>query len=203
MKVRGKKEKEKPKSKESKKPDTEPQEAVSPEQKRKLEDEAVIEIRQGVTKSGVQKAGAPFVPPGWSEKYKAALGPYKQFLKQHADKFVLLDDQKGGFMIRLPDQLEPPSIPDKKVWEKHILKAWMEYCKVVPRDERDFRGGFLAVLPKSARVGPKSPKSQPQSPVMVPKSPCLTATSPSLGPAKVTGKRKASQDGAAKKKAKQ
>ena len=53
----------------------------------------------------------------------------------------------------------------------------MEYCKarsanvlaviaatwqVVPRDERDFRGGFLAVLPKSARVGPKSPKSQPQ-----------------------------------------
>ena len=57
-----------------------------------------------------------------------------------------------------------------------------------------------------------------RSPVMVPKSPCLTATSPSLGPAKVTGlsaafagshgagdslagKRKASQDGAAKKKA--
>ena len=39
-----------------------------------------IELRQGVSKIGVQKAGAPFVPPDWSEKYKPILGPYKQSL---------------------------------------------------------------------------------------------------------------------------
>ena len=36
--------------------------------------------RQGVSKIGLQKAGAPFVPPEWSEKYKPILGPYKQSL---------------------------------------------------------------------------------------------------------------------------
>lgn len=37
-------------------------------------------VRQGVSKIGVQKAGAPFVPWDWSEKYKPVLGPYKQLL---------------------------------------------------------------------------------------------------------------------------
>ena len=41
--------------------------------------------RQGVSKIGVQKAGAPFVPPDWSEKYKPILGPYKQSLGMDKD----------------------------------------------------------------------------------------------------------------------
>ena len=37
--------------------------------------------RQGVRVAGNQKAGAPFVPEGWAEKYKPALGSYKQPLR--------------------------------------------------------------------------------------------------------------------------
>eukprot|EP00434_Breviolum_minutum_P030160 symbB.v1.2.026672.t3/scaffold2684.1/size75764/4 len=162
------------------------------------------EVPQGVSKSGVQKAGSPFVPADWSEKYKPALGQYKQFLKDHPEDFVLITDKNGDFIIRLPDQLDPPSIPDKKVWEKHLLKAWMEYCKAVPRQERDFRGGFLSTLPKIALATAKSPKVSPQSPILAPKSPGLSfAAEPKLEK-KTKGKRKANEkdDAGPKKKLK-
>lgn len=177
---------------------------VPSQEKQKLTEEAIAEIRQGVSKSGVQKAGSPFVPADWSEKYKPALGQYKQFLKDHPEDFVLITDKNGDFIIRLPDQLDPPSIPDKKVWEKHLLKAWMEYCKAVPRQERDFRGGFLSTLPKIALATAKSPKVSPQSPILAPKSPGLSfAAEPKLEK-KTKGKRKANEkdDAGPKKKLK-
>ncbi|CAE7568857.1 Cyp40 [Symbiodinium pilosum] len=189
-------------------------------EKARLADEAIAAIQQGVRIAGSQKAGAPFVPENWSDKYKPALGSYKQFLKDHPDKFVLIADKDGSFVIRLPDQVDPPSIPDKKVWEKHLVKAWMAYCKVVPRPQRDFKGGFLAMLPKHAlrlrgAKQPSSPKSAPsQSPRLSPKpspklSPKLSPKfSPSLPPKSasklgVKGKRKAgSKDAEVGKKAK-
>lgn len=177
---------------------------VSPKEKKKLTEQAIAEIRQGVSKIGVQKAGAPFVPPDWSEKYKPILGPYKQFLKDHSDEFVLVTEKSGDFIIRLPDQLDPPSIPDKKVWEKHLLKAWMQYCKVVPREGRDFRHGFLSVLPKTALATAKSAKVPPQSPILTPKSPGLSfAAEPSMPNTTKKGKRKADEkDSAGSKKKK-
>ncbi|CAK9051490.1 unnamed protein product [Durusdinium trenchii] len=138
--------------------------------------------RQGVTQAGMQKAGCPFVPADWAEKYKPVLGPYKQFLKEHAEDFVLVTEKNGDFIIRLRDQLDPPSIPNKKDWEKQLLKAWMGYCQAVPREERDFRGSFLAALPKAALATAHSgsPKVSPQSPILSPKSPGLSFAEPSL-----------------------
>lgn len=173
---------------------------VSPKEKKKLTEQAIAEIRQGVSKIGVQKAGAPFVPPEWSEKYKPILGPYKQFLKDHSDEFVLVTEKSGDFIIRLPDQLDPPSIPDKQVWEKHLLKAWMQYCKAVPREGRDFRHGFLSVLPKTALATAKSAKAvPPQSPILTPKSPGLSfAAEPGTPNTTKKGKRKADEKDSAK-----
>eukprot|EP00438_Fugacium_kawagutii_P024260 Skav223121 [mRNA] locus=scaffold419:817722:822072:- [translate_table: standard] len=74
---------------------------VSEKERKKLTAEAIAEIRQGVSKIGVQKAGAPFVPWDWSEKYKPVLGPYKQFLKDHSDEFVLVTEKNGDFIIRI------------------------------------------------------------------------------------------------------
>ncbi|CAE7570430.1 ppiA [Symbiodinium sp. CCMP2456] len=179
-------------------------------EKARLADEAIADIEQGVRVAGNQKAGAPFVPEGWADKYKPALGSYKQFLKENPDKFTLVPDKDGNFVIRLPDQLDPPSIPDKKVWEKHLVKAWMAYCKVVPRPQRDFKGGFLAMLPKHAlrlrgAKQPSSPKSGPaQSPRLSPKpSPKLSPKRSPIAEKKSTGKREAgSKAGEVKKKKK-
>ncbi|CAE7034817.1 CYP63 [Symbiodinium sp. CCMP2592] len=167
-------------------------------EKERLADEAIAAIQQGVRVAGNQKAGAPFVPEGWAEKYKPALGSYKQFLKENPDKFALVPEKDGNFVIRLPDQLDPPSIPDKKVWEKHLVKAWMAYCKVVPRPQRDFKAGFLAMLPKHAlrlrsAKQPSSPKSGPaQSPRLSPKpSPKLSPKRSPIAENRSTGRREA------------
>ncbi|CAE7033800.1 ppiA [Symbiodinium natans] len=138
-------------------------------EKARLSEEAIAAIQQGVRTAGNQKAGAPFVPEGWSDKYKPALGAYKQFLKDHPDKFTLVPDKDGNFVIRLPDQLDAPSIPDKKVWEKHLVKAWMAYCKVVPRPQRDFKvakeraRSVAAVVPEAVPKAISEAATQPSN----------------------------------------
>ena len=51
--------------------------------------------RQGVTQAGMQKAGCPFVPADWAEKYKPVLGPYKQQLGR-TEKVVTVHKFPGG-----------------------------------------------------------------------------------------------------------
>ncbi|CAE7846174.1 fkpA [Symbiodinium necroappetens] len=74
----------------------------------------------------------------------------------------------------------------------------MAYCKVVPRPQRDFKGGFLAMLPKHAlrlrgAKQPSSPKSGPaQSPRLSPKpSPKLSPQRSPIAENRSTGKREA------------
>ena len=49
--------------------------------------------------AGNQKAGAPFVPEGWSDKYKPALGAYKQllgcFLSEPSEQGLFTDVYKN------------------------------------------------------------------------------------------------------------
>ncbi|CAE8742099.1 unnamed protein product [Polarella glacialis] len=155
-------------------------------EKAKLTQQAIEEIRKGASKIGAQKIGAPFIPENWSLRYKNALGPYKTFLKLHDDKFILVTDDNGDFVVRLPGQLEPPAIPDKKVWQKELVKAWMEYCKAIPRPQRDF-GVFMAALPKVASRLPSVPGSPAMSAAMSPRlvpqsSPLLAPGSPRRSP---------------------
>eukprot|EP00933_Yihiella_yeosuensis_P061880 TRINITY_DN6474_c2_g2_i1.p1 TRINITY_DN6474_c2_g2~~TRINITY_DN6474_c2_g2_i1.p1 ORF type:complete len:244 (+),score=60.64 TRINITY_DN6474_c2_g2_i1:162-893(+) len=180
------------------KKDNEAVKEVSPEEKAKLEAEAIEEIRRGAAKVGAQKKGSPFVPNKWAERFKPALGNYKLFLKQHSDKFIMVTDESGDFVVRLPGQVEAPFIPDKKIWQKDLTKAWMAYCLVTRKPERDFQF-FLASLPKGARslpTGPSSPAKAPlgspargplaspmMSPLRSPASPSLrAAASPLLSP---------------------
>merc|ERR1711957_8608 len=92
-------------------------------------------------------------------RYKAALGPYKMFVKTQTVKLAIADGQNGDFVIRpAGDNPEPCPVKasdGKKTkeaadWRKDLERAWGNYCREVPKAERSFEV-FASVLPKGAR----------------------------------------------------
>mmetsp|Transcript_87434 Transcript_87434/g.276235 ORF Transcript_87434/g.276235 Transcript_87434/m.276235 type:complete len:262 (+) Transcript_87434:53-838(+) len=121
-------------------------------EKEALAEEAIDEIRGFLEEAPIQKdSDPPFVPGDWGARFKGALGPYKQFLLQHPDKFtvVKIDGRSDYFILRQAGAYGKPRLPDVRPWGKGLLRAWSTYCQVVPGPRRDFKE-FLGALPKSA-----------------------------------------------------
>lgn len=177
------KEASKPK-KEEKKAKAAPADAA---EKAALVKQALAEVEAGLAKQASSQA---FVPETWATKYKPSLGPYKKFLKQHPEKFVLVTDAKGDFVIKRPGEAGAVSVPDQMPWQKDLLKAWMCYCKATERPERDLNA-FLTALPKGAKAG-LSPGSPAQKPAASPaaKAAAAPAGSPKAAPKAASGKKR-------------
>jgi len=117
--------------------------------------EVVDIILAGIADAESQKDGKSFVPAEWATTYKPKLGPYKKFLTAHPDKFALVEDGTGKFIIKRPQDVDPnhqtqaPLIKGT-TWQKKLIDAWMAYCLSVPREKRDF-DLFLEPLPRAAR----------------------------------------------------
>merc|ERR1719414_1612711 len=100
-----------------------------------------------------RKIKQAFVPQGWTKRFKGVLGPYKQFLLQHPDKFKIIEEKKGDdFLLSLAYGVERTEVQDTKPWRKGLHRAWIYYCEVVPRHKRDF-SEFISALPEAAAEG--------------------------------------------------
>lgn len=121
--------------------------------------EVVDVILAGIAEPEAQKDGKSFVPKDWSTTYKPKLGPYKKFLMAHPDKFALVEDGTGKFIIKRPEDVCPEdktnqaSAPLIKgtTWQKKLIDSWMAYCLSVPKEKRDFNL-FLSPLPRTAAL---------------------------------------------------
>eukprot|EP00927_Polykrikos_kofoidii_P074888 TRINITY_DN70945_c0_g1_i1.p1 TRINITY_DN70945_c0_g1~~TRINITY_DN70945_c0_g1_i1.p1 ORF type:complete len:182 (-),score=30.05 TRINITY_DN70945_c0_g1_i1:192-737(-) len=111
---------------------------------------AVFEIRSAIRNPDAQAGGVAFIPKRWALRYKHVLGPYKQFLRAHPDKFFLEDNGEGGFIVLDARSVEASPPPKIMTWKKSLNNAWAAYCKVVPKKGRDF-GDFLNGLPDTAQ----------------------------------------------------
>lgn len=120
-------------------------------EKAKLAVEAIEEIRGFLKEVGYQGFKEhPYIPADWANKFKPALGSYKQFLRQHPDKFTVVDEDEGaGFNLSLAGSWGKPKMPANRPWEKGLVRAWSSYCQAVPRPRRDFQE-FIGALPQSA-----------------------------------------------------
>lgn len=122
-----------------------------------LAKEVVAMILKGIAEPESQKDGKAFVPSDWSMKFKPKLGPYKKFLLAHPDEFALVEDGTGNFIIKRPQDVDPNEktkapLVKGTTWQKKLLDAWLAYCLIVPRSDRDLNA-FLAPLPRGAREG--------------------------------------------------
>jgi len=119
-----------------------------------LVQEVIAMIFKGIADPASQKDGKAFVPVEWATKYKPKLGPYKKFLQAHPDQFALVEDGAGLFVIKSPKDVEPGQVTKAPLvkgstWQKKLIDAWMAYCLLVPRENRDF-DAFCAPLPRTA-----------------------------------------------------
>merc|ERR1712008_323458 len=126
-----------------------------------LADEAIANILEGISKPEFQNGVKAYIPKGWKEKYKESLGPYKKFLREHPDRFAVVEHDAFNFTImKVGEEAPKPKKQKKKMkmpWAKMLLKAFMEWCKVTPRSERSF-AEFMAAIPTD-----KEPKSAPDN----------------------------------------
>mmetsp|Transcript_102109 Transcript_102109/g.288365 ORF Transcript_102109/g.288365 Transcript_102109/m.288365 type:complete len:240 (+) Transcript_102109:105-824(+) len=132
--------------------------AVPPEEKKKLANEAVDEILQGISLPDAQAAGQAFIPATWHIKYKPVLGGYKKFVQSQTDKLNVVNGTNGNFVVRKAGDTTaaPPTQPGcKRVigsdWRKDLERAWNTYCSVTPKHERNV-DVFSAALPNGARL---------------------------------------------------
>lgn len=119
--------------------------------------EVIDTILKGIADPEAQKDGKAFVPAMWATKFKPQFGPYKKFLQAHPEKFALIHDGTGNFVIKRPEDVDPkelkkktPTLVNGKTWQKMTIDAWMAYCLAVPREDRSF-DAFIGALPHSAR----------------------------------------------------
>uniref|UniRef100_A0A7S4QQC3 Uncharacterized protein n=1 Tax=Alexandrium monilatum TaxID=311494 RepID=A0A7S4QQC3_9DINO len=110
--------------------------------KRELSKAAVAAILEGIARPEMQNSVKAYIPSDWSAKYKKDLGPYKQFVKQHPKQFTLIDHDPCNFTVVKAGQAPKPMTRAGKKdpslsWQKQLFKAWMMYCKVTPKPDRD------------------------------------------------------------------
>merc|ERR1712232_150368 len=75
----------------------------------------------------------------------------------HPEDFALVEDGTGNFIIKRPEDVDPNEqkktpLVEGTTWQKKLLDAWLAYCLLIPREERDLNA-FLAPLPRAAREG--------------------------------------------------
>ncbi|CAK0884930.1 unnamed protein product, partial [Prorocentrum cordatum] len=141
--------------------------AVLEADKADLIKQAIEEIRTGITAPGAQEKGKAFVPKNWAARYREALGSFKAFLKSQPSEFLVVEDGQGDFTVRAASDAEPVPVPKEMPWATQLHKAWLAYCKAVPRPLRDFRGGFLAAVPgggRPASAGGGGEEREPEGP---------------------------------------
>lgn len=141
----------------SKTDDAEPPK-LSDDKRRQLAERAIAAITEGLKQQVAHTNGRrldnlpPFIPEDWASVYKPHLGAYKHFLSFHRDKFVIVEkEQPGQFFLMLREFSEELDSPAEGAWRKKLSNAWHEYCKVYPRDQRDFNV-FAQGLPPSAML---------------------------------------------------
>jgi len=129
-------------------------------QKTVLADEAIADILESISQPEFQNSVKAYIPKGWKERYKPTLGPYKKFLSEHPDRFAIVEHDAFNFTIMKVGEELPKPKQKKKVkmpWAKTLLKAFMEWCKVTPKSERNF-ADFMAAVPTD-----KEPTSAPDN----------------------------------------
>mmetsp|Transcript_39248 Transcript_39248/g.79278 ORF Transcript_39248/g.79278 Transcript_39248/m.79278 type:complete len:216 (-) Transcript_39248:44-691(-) len=112
------------------------------QRKRELAKEAIASILEGISKPEMQNGVKAYIPHDWPSKYKKDLGPYKLFLKQHPKVFTIIDHDPCNFtVVKFGEAPKPAARSAKKnpdlSWQKQLFKAWMLYCKVTPKPDRD------------------------------------------------------------------
>lgn len=136
---------------------------VTEAEKAKLEKEAIAEVTKGLESPDPELPDRPFCPENWGQRYRAALGSYKAWLKTKPDLFVVID-LEGHFAVRKVGSKDIEALKSRSVvkrgWLKSLNKAWSVYCDVVSRENRDFKT-FLAVMPEHIRALKAGVKQEP------------------------------------------
>lgn len=151
-------------------------EKTSDADKEKLAKEAVQAMVKELSKPDIvagQARGA-WILPGWNEKYKATLGPYKKFCKSQEGpgKLKVVDKGEGNFIVVKHDEKNIPADAEKGQkakaagdWKAQLAGAWSAYCAVTPTHERNM-DVFTAALPKGVKKigaeGGGTPKASPK-----------------------------------------
>jgi len=134
----------------------EPKKTYTEDGVKALADEAVLDIKKGIAQPASQSKGQAYIPSNWSEKYKDALGAYKKFVKRRTDKFFIVENDNGGYVVKnagdpgTPPPTAGPSEGRGSTWKQDLVKAWMNYCLAIPKDDRSF-DTFISSLPKGVR----------------------------------------------------
>jgi len=127
-------------------------------EKSQITAEAIADILEGISKPEFQNGVKAYIPKAWKERYKDSLGPYKKFLREHPDKFAIVEHDAFNFIIMkvgedAPKPKQKQKIKVKMPWAKTLLKAFMAWCKATPKSERSF-ADFMAAIPTDKEPTP-------------------------------------------------
>mmetsp|Transcript_58970 Transcript_58970/g.140796 ORF Transcript_58970/g.140796 Transcript_58970/m.140796 type:complete len:243 (+) Transcript_58970:43-771(+) len=140
-----------------KEPAGDKEKVIDPEKeaaKLKLSQEAIVEIKAGLEVYNKGRGGE-YVLRGWSKKYRAVLGPFKQFLIAQPKHFIVKEDARGVFTVGLVGKPPPSPVmkagkPGAETWPQLCEKAWDAYCFQVQKEKRS-EMAFISGFPRAAR----------------------------------------------------
>merc|ERR1719379_2122285 len=98
-----------------------------------------------------QDEGQPFIPKDWAAM-KPLLGPYKKFVERCPRFRVVQGDLPAKFTVHLAEG-GAGAATGRPDWERGLQKAWMSYCRAVPREKRSAEE-FARAATAAAAVAP-------------------------------------------------
>mmetsp|Transcript_88904 Transcript_88904/g.206891 ORF Transcript_88904/g.206891 Transcript_88904/m.206891 type:complete len:196 (+) Transcript_88904:55-642(+) len=132
--------------------------------RRELAKQAIAAVQEALAQAGpaglADKKGT-FIPPDWKTKYKPVLGPYKRFILQYPKEFSIINHDPFNYtVVRAGQAWKSQRHMNSKApgWQRQLLKAWMLYCKVTAKADRD-PAAFTSALPPDAAKSEHEPCS--------------------------------------------
>jgi len=135
-----------------------------------LAQQAIEEIKAMIASvpDGEELTGGTVVPPDWATRFKPTLGPYKRFVEQYPQEFVITMQETGNYFVTAAPtarSLSPARLAVAKAtvnaiakasqesnqasWAPDLRSAWQKYTAAVLPGAWDVNE-FLSPLPDAA-----------------------------------------------------
>eukprot|EP00406_Dinophysis_acuminata_P002416 CAMPEP_0179229090 /NCGR_PEP_ID=MMETSP0797-20121207/10156_1 /TAXON_ID=47934 /ORGANISM="Dinophysis acuminata, Strain DAEP01" /LENGTH=253 /DNA_ID=CAMNT_0020936151 /DNA_START=55 /DNA_END=819 /DNA_ORIENTATION=- len=110
-----------------------------------------------------QDKGFAFIPKNYKTEYKGILGPYKHFVESCPKLRLVPGPNLAQFTVQLASGTKAElSDGPKPKWEVDMQKAWLCYCRAIPRGQRN-PDEFVDASRRVAAIRDK-PKKDKQKP---------------------------------------